>query len=212
MRVCNNCRQDISHKKLSAVYCSRSCSATAQWQNYRAALPEQAKCANPWCSNPKRGKNKFYCSKKCSGAGRRKFCSVDGCRNPSESRDLGMCTSHKRRHLQGLPTSGVRKQRSIGERVVDESGYVRIRVAGRASMAEHRYVMEQHLGRPLLRSENVHHINGVRDDNRIENLELWTKSQPCGQRVTDKVAWAVEFLEQYAPELLTARPTQLRLA
>ena len=50
-----------------------------------------------------------------------------------------------------------------------------------------RLVMEQHLGRSLRDKETVHHKNGIRDDNRLENLELWTSSPPPYQRVTDKL-------------------------
>ena len=62
--------------------------------------------------------------------------------------------------------------------------------------------MADHLGRALLQSENVHHVNGDRTDNRLDNLELWSKAQPQGQRVEDKVKYAIEILTQYAPEVL----------
>lgn len=64
-------------------------------------------------------------------------------------------------------------------------------------LAEHRYVMSKKLKRPLFDFENVHHINGKRDDNRPENLELWVSKQPKGQRPEDLVQYAREILELY---------------
>ncbi|HUT62139.1 MAG TPA: HNH endonuclease [Phycisphaerae bacterium] len=63
-----------------------------------------------------------------------------------------------------------------GGRKTDERGYVRIWIGCRKWKYEHRLVMERLLGRPLLRSESVHHKNGNRGDNRSGNLELYSPS------------------------------------
>ena len=64
--------------------------------------------------------------------------------------------------------------------------------------------MAEILGRPLVPYENVHHKNGIRHDNSPDNLELWNTRQPIGQRSEDKVAYALEILKLYAPELLNS--------
>lgn len=84
------------------------------------------------------------------------------------------------------------------------SGYMRIHLRGGGKVLKHRDVMSKHLGRPLTEFESVHHKNGNRLDNDISNLELWSRYQPYGQRVVDKVQFAVEILIQYPDFCRTA--------
>ena len=80
---------------------------------------------------------------------------------------------------------------------ISSDGYKSYRIGGR-SYLEHRLVVEAAIGRKLLKHENVHHKNGDRLDNRYpENLEVWSTSQPAGQRVIDLVTWAREIIDLY---------------
>ena len=90
-----------------------------------------------------------------------------------------------------LPPIGY-KERAIGDRFLNGHGYVNIKTE-RGVVLEHRYVMELHLGRELVPFENVHHINGIRDDNRLENLELWAAAQPAGQRVAQLIPYMAKY-------------------
>ena len=94
----------------------------------------------------------------------------------------------------------------VGTTRYTETGYVQRKVgdvpgASRSGwMPEHRFVTQLQLGRPLREFENVHHLNGVRDDNRPENLELWVSGQPVGGRVAD----LVQFISENYPDEVRA--------
>ena len=127
-----------------------------------------------------------------------KVCTIEGCKN-THRMSFGLCGLHyKRLKKTGEPTGLIYKGFHIAP-----DGYVKVKDKKKnKTVLQHRMIMEEYLGRDLLSTENVHHINGNRSDNRIENLELWNTCQPKGQRIPDKIKYALEILNQYAPEYL----------
>ena len=125
------------------------------------------------------------------------YCAIQGCTSQRRRKDL--CTLHSKLSVLGSERYFAAKhvRRPVGSVRINGDGYSDIKVANNRWVKHHRHVMEQKLGRKLVKCEEVHHVNGDRTNNRIENLELWSSSQPPGQRVVDKLTWTREIVQLY---------------
>jgi len=146
-------------------------------------------------------------------------CSVESCNNQIEYRKIcKSCSQRRYEFSQGklcdcgkqIANKSIRcKSCSAKHRVgsnhpnygngvkSDGRGYLQVLIGPKKYKAQHRLVMEAHIGRELDENENIHHKNGIRSDNRLENLELWSSSQPSGQRIRDLLDWAHQIIEKY---------------
>lgn len=147
-----------------------------------------------------------FCSRKCLDKMHHRKNQNNLLSNPNR-RDILNVRLMKSRGKRGISLDlPIKKVAHRGSGYTAKSGYRFIHKKGhpnansQGALAEHVSVMSEYLNRPIRKHERVHHKNGIRDDNRIDNLELWSKSQPSGQRVDDKIEWAIDFLTQYGYE------------
>lgn len=194
MKKCSICKERLPYKRFSidnSVRDGFNCRCKRCDSRYRrelARLPAKRKCSIDNCNKDHRARGycaMHYCRWQAHGdpykvtfvkTPRGPKCIVPDCSNKVRAKNL--CEKHYCRWKkygdtnERLIPSGPDSSNWKGGRHISKEGYVRISVPRGGYKLEHRLVMERKLGRQLLPTETVHHVNGNRADNRLSNLQL----------------------------------------
>jgi hypothetical protein len=180
MKICYQCNKEYEHYKSNTKYCS-------------------LKCLRKFHANQKKIRIKndpIFREKTNQNERERRKLSRDKKKHAFEEKNR-----YRKKH--GILSNDDLKCAPKGSGTLTKHGYRQITNKQHPNsnrngrLFEHVFIMSEHLKRPLMKGERVHHKNGIRHDNRIENLELWHTGQPYGQRVEDKIKFYKEFLQLY---------------
>lgn len=209
--TCEECGRSCVTRGRGTRFCSNKCSAVFTGRARRSATGEVicAQCGAKFIGQTANFKNlpaRKYCSKRCYGLANRAggptfTCAHCGATAPRKFIRASGGYNYRSRFCSKV--CAINGQRTGG---TDRWGYRVFTVNGR-QIREHRAVMERTLGRTLLPYETVHHVNGVRHDNRPENLEVWIGRHTPGQRLADALAWAESLLRDHGYHVSAPPPS-----
>ena len=179
--VCEECGKICiaKYKSQAKRFCSHKCANMNRWEQKPKAVTEVVcgVCGKTFDvrNSDHRMKNRAvkYCSKECAGIASRK----------GTNKECPICKTvfYTTRNVCCSPDCATEYKKQMHQhKTYFENGYIIEYHNGynkKGNVKQHRRIMEDYIGRKLNDDEIVHHVNGIKTDNRIENLTIMKKGE-----------------------------------